>query len=56
VGELSGRFHGVDRAIAAVFSMLGVVPLLASLFVLLGDARAEARPADRVRRLLARRW
>lgn len=88
-GSLTGGFQGIDRAIAAVFSMLGVVPLLASSFVLrdaarrrvpgwpfalgmfvvgafallpwlalrhLGGARADARPAGRVRRLLARRW
>jgi hypothetical protein len=33
-GSLSGDFGGVDRSIAAVFSMLGVVPVLASSFVL----------------------
>ena len=33
-GSMSGDFGGVDHAIAAVFSMLGVVPVLASTFVL----------------------
>ena len=33
-GTFTGRFAGVDASVAAVFSMLGVVPVLASSFVL----------------------
>jgi hypothetical protein len=43
-GSLSGHFGAVDPAIAAVFSMLGVVPVLASTFVL-GDGATRRLPA-----------
>lgn len=33
-GAFTGRFEGIDPAVAAVFSLLGVVPVLASSFVL----------------------
>ena len=33
-GAFTGRFEGIDPSVAAVFSLLGVVPVLASSFVL----------------------
>ena len=38
-GTFTGDFSGVDPAVAAVFSALGVVPILASTFVLRDGAR-----------------
>ena len=43
-GTVTGHFGAVDPAIAAVFSMLGVVPVLASTFVL-RDGGARRLPA-----------
>jgi hypothetical protein len=43
-GAFTGRFEGIDPAIAAVFSLLGVVPVLASSFVL-RDGASRRVPA-----------